>query len=435
MHVSIPVLLVATLAPAGSPVAQDDDVPAELLEAVEEIQAQVEAIRGLEFKRPVGLRVASAEDLSRYLAERMDEWTTPEELENQDLVAKLTGLLPADEDLFATQMELIESQVGGYYDPATDTFSLMEGLVGGGLARVILAHELTHALDDQHFDLDGGLEARKDHTDALWAYQSVVEGSATAVMNRWTLEQMQGGGGLSAADMEEAANMGADVLERMQPFLWKPMLGAYLRGSAFLAKTDSVLKASMTMPTSDELDRAFREPPLSSEQILHPERYWDADERDDPREVRLHLEGLPEDVSVLDVDTFGELQLGFVVEPPKKRKGVKGQLGVLGARYTSKTVEGWGGDRWALLARGEARALVLRTLWDDGDEAEEFADAARDRRLVDHVQESLGQLALARGLEASCYSVDLVGEEVRVVFAVGMDAEAGVALRDALISL
>ena len=423
-----PLLLSPLLFPCGPHLGTGrsvhSDVDPALRAAAQEIQAQVEEIRGLKFKVPVTLKVASEQDLKEYLAAMIAEETTPEELEALDLVFKLTGLLPVDQNLLATQLELIESQVGGFYDPKTDTFSLMESLVGSGLAKIILAHELTHALDDQHFDLDGGMQARKDNADALWAYQSVVEGSATAVMNKWTLRMMMDkDNALSQEDLEQAADMGADVLERMQPFLWKPMLGAYLRGSSFLVRTESVLKATMSMPSVEDLNRAFEAPPLSSEQILHPEAYWET--VDAPRAVDLEFDlaadGLGQPLEMLAQDTFGELLLACLVEAPAKRKGLKGQMAVLSAVYSSEATKGWGGDRWALLGQGDRRVLVLRSVWDSAVEAEEFVAALASKDLDLHFRAALLGLAKNRGLKAQDvhFRHALQGEEVIALWAVG----------------
>ncbi|MFT5291642.1 MAG: hypothetical protein ACI82F_003727 [Planctomycetota bacterium] len=412
----------------------DQEVDPSLRAAVDEIIPQVEALRGLEFLRPVGLRVASVEDLQAYMKVQLEDSLPPGELEAIDTVVKLMGLLPADTDLLALQNELIESQVGGFYDPATDTFSLMESLVGSGLAKVILAHELTHALDDQHYDLDAGMTAREGNSDVLWAYQAVIEGSATAVGNRWAMEQLQSpDGGLTMADLREAEEIGADVLERTPVFLTKTLLGAYLRGSAFLARTDSILKATMTMPPVEDLNRGFEQPPLSSEQVLHPSAYWLEDKVDAPQEVTLDLAALPAGSTLLMQDTFGELQLNFFVEPMKARKPPKGQMGILGASYSCKAVKGWGGDSWALIGQGEGRVLVLRTLWDSEVDALEFDAALAEKELAEHITGSLKRLSVVRGAGLEfVYHHRRIGVEVRVVLAAGVGAQVSMAIADAI---
>lgn len=353
----------------------------------ESIKLEIEALRGMKFKRPVAVSTANLEQFSGYVKERIEQDTSPQDLEAQELVAKMLGVIPVEMSLMGTYMKMIESQVGGFYDPNTESFCLMEQF-GGDLARVVLAHELTHALDDQYYDIDGTLAKIQKNSDQSTAYHAVVEGSGTATQNAWLMSK------LSEIDTKQIANaggIGTAGMEDAPPFLWKPMLGVYLKGAAFLVRSSSILAGSSKAPTASDLHVAFKRPPLSTEQILHPEKYWDAEKRDDPLPVSLRTEQLPEGWSVLAEDTLGELGLGFVVEPRAKRSGLKGMLQMFATKYTYPASEGWGGDRYLLLARGASRLLLLRTLWDSEADRAEFA--AEMELQKPHIIEALKVLA------------------------------------------
>jgi hypothetical protein len=356
--------------PAAAPAPAADAAAAELRRVTAEIQVEVEELRGERFRGPVNDAVADGGAFRDYVQARIDATETPAEIAADEEIAKLLGLLPEDYDYVEEMLELVESQVGGFYDPASKTFYLMEGFEGD-VARIILAHELTHALDDQIFDIDDELPLVEGNSDAEWAYHAVIEGSGTAVMNRWTMERIKS---LDIASMTDLATMGADVLKEAPPYLWKPLVGAYLRGEAFLKDRPAELDLAQAVR------RGFEAPPRTSEQILHPEKYWDPEQRDDPQAVAFAREGLPEGWEVLGEDTFGELGLALLVEPPGARKGAN-PLSMMTARMTSAASEGWDGDRCLLVARGESdRLLVLASVWDTEAEAEEFVEALEKLR-------------------------------------------------------
>ena len=272
-----------------TPIAEGESWTEERLAAVTaEIQAQVETIRGAKFQRPVKVQVADTTILREYIAKREATMTSPGRPHRDECVAKLLGLAAPGLDLRALELEVLEGQVGGFYDPTSDTFFLMAAMKGQGV-RVILAHELTHALDDQIHDLDARLAAAKEDTDAELAIRCVVEGSGTNLMNRWTLEH---GRSISAEDMAALQEMGVDVMKKAPPFLWRPLVASYFAGDAFLARK-SGFNLTAAAVTAADVDRAFREPPRSMEQVLHPERYWDPKKLDHPVRVEFDSKTIP----------------------------------------------------------------------------------------------------------------------------------------------
>ena len=398
----LPPLLSLSLAlqePAPAASTALDQAALEALSA--EIAAEVEALRERRFVRPVAVAVADAAGFERYVQERMDESTTPEELAATEAVAKLTAVIPPDMDLLETVRRMLASQVGGFYDPAANTFYLMDRFTGG-LARVILAHELTHALDDQLYDLDGTMRALQGESDALFAYQALVEGSGTAVMTRWTIEHMRE---LEPSDLEGGDAVSMDSLADLPAAVWKPLLAVYLRGATFLNRTDSLIASQMRYPAPADFARAFEEPPRSSEQILHPEKYWDEKQRDEPLSIAIEAAELPDGWSLAQRDSLGEIGLAHCTTPLAERGGLRGRLQILGARYTNPAAEGWGGDRFALLERQGAQILIGVTVWDTDRDAEQFAEALRGLSM--HVEEAVATLSRAAGAQRSTYAVEL----------------------------
>jgi len=409
---------------------QDDDLVTqeELEQMTAEIQSEVAELRKQEFKRPVAVAVASKAELVEYMTRRMERDSTPAEIAAEETIAKLLGMIPPEMDYLETQVDLLKDQVGGFYDPDTEGFYLMESF-GGDLAKVILAHELTHALDDQLYDIDGTLAGMQDNGDAQLAYHAVVEGSGTGVMNAWTLRNMFK---LDAKELAAAGEMGADQLEQAPPYLWKPMIGVYMKGAAFLNRTPSIMLGQVNFPELEDFETAFTEPPLSTEQILHPEKYWDKDQRDDPIAMVFEAaSALPTGWEKLTEDTFGELGWGLAVEPLEKRKGMEGQLAILTTQFTYEASEGWGGDRYALLGNGDARVLVCETVWDTPDDAQEFYAALHDE-LGDHLLQAVIATSRARGLEGAGRTITRGPRGVVYLAWIGTDIETAEAVQAAL---
>lgn len=378
MHAILSLLPVLSL--SFAPSAQDTPSAAsktwtqeELERVSNEIKADIEKMRGMKFERPVKVQVADKKALIDYARKRQETTETPERRARDEAIAKMLGIVPPDVDLQAVLEKLLEDQVGGFYDPASETFYLMEGF-GGDLARIILAHELTHALDDQHFDLDGTLKRMGQQTDAEFAFAAVVEGSGTAAMNQWTVQHLAS---IDKKALLDSQDLGTEGLAEAPALLWKPLIAAYLRGEGFLIRVAG-MNIAMKSAKVEDIRSAFENPPRSSEQILHPAKYWNQDERDEPRQIEFDTSKLPEGWTVLGEDTLGELYLGLLTTPIEKRTGLdaKNMLAILGIEYTNAAAEGWGGDRALLLGKGEARSLILVTTWDTPKDAQEFLDAA-----------------------------------------------------------
>ena len=368
--------LLALSAPALTqtpPATKDKWSQADLERVSEEIRGQIEELRGMKFTRPVAAKLTDAKGFLEYARKRQEATETPERRKRDECTAKMMGLVPFDLDLTKTLEGFLEGQVGGFYDPGTNTFYLMENF-GGDLARIIMAHELTHALDDQCFGLDKLIEKAGGDTDLEFAIQALAEGSGTNAMNAWTVQHLAQ---LDKKALLESSNMGTQGLDTAPTLIWKPLLAAYLRGEGFLVHTEG-MNVMAKAAKNDDIKRCFAEPPLSSEQILHPKKYWDAGKRDDPVHVVLDPKALPAGWETISQDTLGELYLALLTQPFAERGGLdvaKNPMSIMGVKYTNKAAEGWGGDRVVLAGKGDARVLYLASVWDTPEDASEFHDA------------------------------------------------------------
>jgi len=348
----------------------------ELSEMSGNIQIEVSELRGLEFVADVPVEIADRDAFEAYVAERMEAIGDEQQRQDQELIIKLLGLVPADMDFWGESLEMLGGQVGGYYDQDRGTFSIMEG-VTGGLARSTLSHELVHALDDQHFDLGGQLEALADNADRLGAYHAVVEGSAMLVQNVWTATHV---GEFTPADIEAMSNATPTELFEAPAYVWLPLLFSYYRGQCFLQRTESLAEAMTKPVTTADVNQAFRNPPRSTEQILHPHKYWDADRVDEPVTVNitaLEIEG-QSPWQAIHSEVLGELGLymlsageGAIVAPD-----LSDAESFLQLPFSSEAAAGWEGDRAVLFERAGSYVLVVATLWETEKDRDEFANSA-----------------------------------------------------------
>jgi hypothetical protein len=381
MHsTTLAALLLTTFSPAWPSALRQDEpkteqkwTQGELEKISREIQSDLEQLRGEKFTSVVPVKVSSKADLIEYMKQQDAKTETPEKVDADATIAKLLGLIPPDLDVRAQMQALLESQVGGFYDPDSKSFSLMDS-VPVSLAKTILSHELGHALDDQMFDIDGHYKKVADDTDAGHAVQAVVEGSGTAVMTQWTQEHM---GSLDLSSISDSQMKELTAMGGAPMWMWKPLMASYMIGAPFLQRTNDLM-ASMRKPVnSADIRAAFENPPRSSEQILHPEKYWDAGKRDEPRKIAFDESKLESGWKVLREDTLGELSIAILATASSERttRELSDPMAMVGMKFTNAVAEGWGGDRLVLLGNGDARLVQWVTLWDTERDAGEFYGA------------------------------------------------------------
>lgn len=328
---------------------------------VEELLPEIERISHLEALHVPTVRVASASVLESYLLERIETEYPGDELEKMARAYQEFGLLPEDVDLERMLVELLLEQALGYYDPARDVLFIRAEVPRAGVEQV-LVHELVHALQDQHIDLDSLIRARSQN-DARMAAQSAMEGHATLAMFVYQLGEMTG----SPVAVEhlpeispEMADQASDS-EQMRKLNAAPrivretLIFPYFGGARYLQRLWRI-RGEQFAPLDEYL-------PESTEQILHVDRMLP--QRDRPSLIKIDP---PENGwNIMYASDLGELEITLYFEE---------HLG--SRRAAQRAASGWDGDSYALLEKDGQHALVWYSAWDSESEAEEFARAYRE---------------------------------------------------------
>lgn len=322
------------------------------------IEDQVDAIRGLQ-PTDVKRETIDGEALKAFNARSFDEDNPAEYVRGNERLLKAFGLFPEDKTLKGIFLELIDSQVAGFYRPDDKTLYVVSrsGTINGA-DKITFAHEYGHALQDANFPVFAEQEELLDETDRAMARAAIYEGDATLLMSLWA------GPNLTPEEFQDVLSAGADpestaILARTPAILVQGLLFPYNVGLAFL-------QPKQASGGWDAVDAVFADLPRSTEQVLHPDKYEAGEE---PVEITLPA-GLAATMgtgwSETIQDTFGEFQMGVWL----RETGV-----ATGAANTAAA--GWGGDRVVVLhGPDESWAVAMHTEWDTAVDADEFETAA-----------------------------------------------------------
>jgi hypothetical protein len=380
------VLAGLVLAPAGVPPAQGEPQPPERLDQrraqalVAHVALEVEQLRGLSFKRAVPVAVVDDAGLRERLLDQLRAYGLEAKLRGAGEVHRLLGLIPPQADAVAALLDAVEEQAGGFYDPRSGGYYLLSD-VPLAAASMYTAHELVHALEDQHHDLDRNMSQLVENDDLAFAVSAVQEGSATLLMDLYTTRAMYRGeipGDVLETIAATEAGRGAK-LAALPPVLQRLLLGPYVLGPRFLAPALGPPSLSQTFPRG-AVDQAYAAGPLSSEQILHPEKYWGTP-RDVPRPVQLGDAGklLGPGFVLEHRGVLGEISLGALVGAPTPLP-LGAPAKAARSSWTNAAAAGWGGDRFEVWSREGVRVLLLLTVWDSAADAREFFAALPSRQ-------------------------------------------------------
>lgn len=325
-------------------------------EATAEVLRETSELRKLPILRPVRSGAQSRAEIEQMLVRNLNESATPEETTASETALKKFGLAPADFQLRPFLIKLLTEQVAGYYDPKTQEFYLADWIELDG-QKPVMAHELTHALQDQHFNLRRFEDWPKHDSDAEMSAHALVEGDASFLMMQYVardparqlafLKSMMSGGAGASEQIEKAPRV-----------LREQMLFPYLQGMLWVAQ---IYKQGGW----EGVSAAYKNLPKSSEQILHSEKYAAGEA---PQKVALR------DVSatlgrgwrMADNDVQGEWGCYILLDEFLQATDV-----------SKRAAAGWGGDRYALFVgpRKTDAAVALKTVWDTEADAREFYDA------------------------------------------------------------
>lgn len=319
------------------------------------LQDQVAQVRGLAWLAPLDIEVVPKERLAQELRRAIERDSDPAELAVEESLMKLLDLLPADLDYSRLMGDLLAEQVRGFYDGQTK--KLLVGGSGGPdldpATKFVVVHEMVHALTDQHFDFSGRsdrLDPQRD-TEQMVALAALIEGDATLAQYRWAREHLSQADALAA--VAGASSGPSEVLSRTPAYLQAALAFPYGAGAEFVR---SLYEAG----GNPAVDNAYREPPTSTEHILHPQTYRAGESAAPPAvpDVATRAGCTP-----LRRGTMGEFDTRQVLDLH------------LGTRDAVPASAGWAGDAYVFVRCGPAIGLVDRWRGDTPGDARELAQA------------------------------------------------------------
>lgn len=325
-------------------------------EATAEVLQETSEIRKLPILRPVRSGAQSRAEIEQMLIRNLNENASVDEMRASELVLKKLGLAPADFQLRSFIIKLLAEQVAGYYEPKAQEFYLADWIDIDG-QRPVIAHELTHALQDQHFNLRRFEKWPKHDSDAELAAHSLVEGDASFLMMQYVVRNPE----RQLAFMKSMNATGAsssEQIEKAPRVLRETLLFPYFQGAAWVA---GIYKQGGW----DAVSAAYKNLPKSTEQILHNDKYA-ANELPVKVNVRDISAALGRGWKMADNDVEGEWGYYLILDQ------------ILASPDVSKKASaGWGGDRYALFTGPKPTdvLVVQKTVWDSEQDAREFFDA------------------------------------------------------------
>ncbi len=322
----------------------------------DEITKRVEQLRELEFLHAVAYRTLSKEELPALIESKIAEQYSDDEIVRLSRMYAGIGLLPEGFDLKQAYIELFAEQVAAFYDQHADALYLFEETpLDHATNRMILAHELVHALQDQHFQLELLPLQLKENDDRALAASALVEGDATLAMMLFLVEDTEPGRMVSAL-VSGIFSQNMTALTSSPPFLRESLLFPYTKGHEFV----SAIHARAGM---QGVNAAFKRLPNSSRQILHPNEYLEEEHLFSPAEVEW-AEPLSTNAEVLGVNVLGEFGLRILL----------GQW--LEPAHAESAAKGWAGDGYRVSAMPDGSlAVEFESWWDSPKETVEAADA------------------------------------------------------------
>jgi hypothetical protein len=316
---------------------------ADFIAAADEVLGQMSQITGLKLVNPLRKSLRSREEIRAYVIKQMNEEKNAAERYADQRSAEAFGLLPKGFDLDAFMVNVLTEQVEGLYDPKKQEFYIADWSPLSD-QRMVMAHELTHALEDQHFQIEVWLKAARPNEDAELARDAVLEGSAMAAM----VDYLMLSTGRSLKDLPDfdpgmlIGDLGSTpTLQKAPPFLKDTLIFPYIGGLSFSA---AILKNTGWAA----LPGIFEKPPVSTQQILHPALY-----RTGKIPTTVALPRLEKLLGInwtkLDENIMGEFGWKEVLKQ------------FLDDERAKMLAAAWDGDRYAVFEHKQTRKLVLVT--------------------------------------------------------------------------
>jgi hypothetical protein len=367
------------------PIAEQHDPRlVNLRDAAKDVAAEVENVRGLKFKQPFMRRLITRGQVGEWMMRDMKKEMTEEDVRKMVVVGAEFGLMAEKTDVYGVFAQFMESGAAAFYKPDTRTFYHIEGNDGRG-ARPVVFHELVHAVEDQYFDLDAFYRVVEKDADMALARRALVEGSACHFAEKYERAHPD--------DVKEMMRSQAtpEMMQKQMKMMTvvPPALVAtiglypYKNAPAWLEKIGA--------DDSAAIEKLYADPPVSTEQVLHPEKFPLDGPRDYPHKV-----ATPDVASILgggfenvEDNDMGELMIGLLLtqlqQGGKYAATLMNSLDMktqgVGFKGAAKTAsEGWDGDRytaWMETKSGKA-TIVWVSVWDSEKDAREFYETYGD---------------------------------------------------------
>lgn len=339
-------------AQAGAPGSAQN---AAIISTTAAVLKETSELRELAILRSVKSGAQSRSDIERMIIRNLDNDTTPAEMHATEVLLRAFGLAPSDFAYRPFLIKLLTEQVAGYYDPKAQQFYLADWIELEG-QKPVMAHELTHALQDQHFNLKRFEKWPKGDSDAELAAHALIEGDATLAMTLYMAKNPM----IALAFIRSLGGQASssEQFKQAPRALRESLLFPYEAGAAWA--TQVYRRGGWNL-----VSEAFTKLPQSTEQILHVEKYFSYE-----APVKLTLPDLKSLLGPtwkqIDYDVNGEWGFYLILDE------------FLNNSNESKHASaGWGGDRYAIYEGARPNDVLLAQLsaWDTAVDAREFFDA------------------------------------------------------------
>jgi hypothetical protein len=346
---------------AAAPAAGQADSRA-LCGQVPTIASELTQISGLKLQHPVPCDFITKEKVNEFLKKRVQEDTKPEEIRAEELTLKKFGFIPQDYDLAQNTIDLLTEQAAAFYDYNKKKLFITE-TTSKEPQEPVLAHELSHAIADQNFNLAKFVKAGRKSDDGSTARLAVMEGQATWLMSEY-LARKNGQSLKSSPELVAMMSGAGDagdgsqfpVYDKAPLYLRQTLIFPYTKGMLF---QDALLKRD----NQEGFPEVFRKPPLSTQQIIHPDKYFAGLKPTDPALPDVKLHGYKGLVG----GSLGELEHEILLEQ------------YAGKEKAGQIAPHWRGCNFELRENKKVGRVVLvySSEWDSDDSARDFFNAYR----------------------------------------------------------
>jgi hypothetical protein len=357
---SSPAAAAGSTSPASKPAPASSATNPDFLRATDEVLQQMSQILDLPVKEPLKKSLRSREQIRDYLVQQEKEDKEPEKRYADEKTLEAFGLIPRGFPLESFLLDLMTEQIAGLYDPKTREFYIADWISPED-QKPVMAHELTHALDDQYFHIDAWSKAARPNDDAETAREAVLEGSAVAAMFDYVLApqkmSVRSFPDISVLIGQQTAEETENdpMLQKAPPFIRDDLLFPYMAGATF---TQQVLKATSGW---GDFHRVFENPPVSTQQILHPELYL-AGVKPLPIALPKMDPVLPAGWKELDENVMGEYGVREVLRQYLEKD------------KADEMSTAWAADRYSISESADKKhdVVALRLRLENGAEASKF---------------------------------------------------------------